>query len=583
MPLTSPEAPRDPALFREVRSLLLRGRNHLRRRHLLRGAVLGAGLGTLGALAVAILSRFWWRVPHVEPWWVVGGVPVLAGALGALVGAARAGLAPREVALLLDRALGTGELLVTALYLEKAPPSWSRAVVEARLAQRLAERPRLAEALPVRLPRRDWGIPLLVAAALLVVFLVPQRPGAGMAAPDSPTVAEAARLQERLDKLDSDYDVALPEDLEQKVDDLVARLRDGSLDPEQARQQIEALQGQVRQLQDDLAQSQAAADDLDAAARELADDPHTSDLGDALHRKDLAGAGAAAQDLAQQVAQMSPEERQQAGKALQQAGRRLQGSSQSGLQQTGQAMQSAGQQLQQAGQQGRSGPQGPSGPQGQAGTQGQPSRGGQSGGDRGQASTQQLAEALKRQQRLGQQLQSDSQKLAKSQEINGALEGSDQRLGGQGDVARGQAGSKGQQPGKGSTSGAQLAQAPDYGVGHTWEDQGTQPGTGPTEHHDADRQSSARGGQELDDFQQLYAPVRDPNTGTLVTGVHAKVDDKGHIDVLPTRRTGGTEDARAPLLQVPATYKQAADQALSGEKVPAGYREAVKQYFDSME
>src|SRR5690606_38598000 len=116
----------------------------------------------------------------------------------------------------------------------------------------------------------------------------------------------------------------------------------------------------------------------------------------------------------------------------------------------------------------------------------------------------------------------------------------------------------------------------------TWEDEGTS-GDGAGGHRDADRQSDRRGGGELDDFQRLYDPVRLDGAKGLLTSVEGSVDERGQLDVLPTRLTGAEQDASAPRLALPADYRSAADQALSGEKIPAGYREAVKQYFDSME
>jgi hypothetical protein len=65
--------------------------------------------------------------------------------------------------------------------------------------------------------------------------------------------------------------------------------------------------------------------------------------------------------------------------------------------------------------------------------------------------------------------------------------------------------------------------------------------------------------------------------------VSGQIDEQGHIDELDTRLTKGTENAAKPLRALPEGYREAADQALTNERVPPGYRDAVKSYFDSME
>jgi hypothetical protein len=158
--------------------------------------------------------------------------------------------------------------------------------------------------------------------------------------------------------------------------------------------------------------------------------------------------------------------------------------------------------------------------------------------------------------------------------MNGALEGSAQRLGGEQQVASGSSG-------QGDPQDGQQALGQDYGTRHTWEDEGSH--AADAVHHDADRASDRTEGQELDDFRRLYDPLRAEGAQALLTSVDGDVDEAGHQDTLSTRLTGGSEDASAPLVALPPGYKQAADQALSTEQVPAGYRQAVKQYFDAME
>ncbi|MBW1880372.1 MAG: hypothetical protein JRJ84_18600 [Deltaproteobacteria bacterium] len=308
-------------------------------------------------------------------------------------------------------------------------------------------------------------------------------------------------------------------------------------------------------------------------------------------------AAEAARGLEEALSEASPEERRRAGEALQRAGERLSHSSEDGMKRAGQQMERAGQQMQgqqaqrsdqgqqgegsEGGQQGEGSGQGQQGQEpGEQGSGGETAQGG-SGGESGSADMEQLARELQRQQDLSERLQQDAEQLARSQQLNGALEGSAQRLGGEGAVADGASSQNGSGQGGSEGESGEGMVATDFGTSHTWEDEGT--GDAGTEHHDAERQTDRTSGQELDDFQRLYDPLRLEGAQGLLTSVEGTVDEEGHIDTLPTRLTGGDQDAAAPLITLPDQYREAADQALAGERVPAGYRESVKQYFDSME
>ena len=119
------------------------------------------------------------------------------------------------------------------------------------------------------------------------------------------------------------------------------------------------------------------------------------------------------------------------------------------------------------------------------------------------------------------------------------------------------------------------------GSGHTWEDEGTFNSN--QGFQDANRQNSRTTGQEIDDFQQFYRPVRLDGAESLVAGVDGQIDDRGHVDELPSRLTGSSERSDGKLLDVPDGYRDAADQALNAERVPPGYRDVVKKYFDAMQ
>jgi hypothetical protein len=132
-----------------------------------------------------------------------------------------------------------------------------------------------------------------------------------------------------------------------------------------------------------------------------------------------------------------------------------------------------------------------------------------------------------------------------------------------------------------------MGQGNGVGDAHTWEDQGTQKGNGngfndsDDARNDANRKATSD--QYIDDFERLYDPARLENVDALLAGADGQIDESGHMDVLPTKRTEGDETAARPLLDVPDTYSDAAREAITNETVPPGYREAVKQYFDEVE
>jgi len=121
----------------------------------------------------------------------------------------------------------------------------------------------------------------------------------------------------------------------------------------------------------------------------------------------------------------------------------------------------------------------------------------------------------------------------------------------------------------------------DPGKGHTWEDEGPQDAL--ASHQDANRQSSRRGGQQIDDFEQIYRSVRLEGAESLLVGEDGEVDESGHQDIIHSRLTEGQEEAASPILSVPPQYREAADRSLNDETIPPAYREAIKNYFDGME
>ena len=88
---------------------------------------------------------------------------------------------------------------------------------------------------------------------------------------------------------------------------------------------------------------------------------------------------------------------------------------------------------------------------------------------------------------------------------------------------------------------------------------------------------------DIDDFEQFYAPIRMEGAEGAITGVTGEIDASGQLETLPSRLTEGQETSTAPSLNVPEGYKDAAERAMNNERVPPGYRNSVREYFESVE
>ena len=129
------------------------------------------------------------------------------------------------------------------------------------------------------------------------------------------------------------------------------------------------------------------------------------------------------------------------------------------------------------------------------------------------------------------------------------------------------------QQGEGEGSGARA------GEGHTWDEaEGYESGG----HNDGYRISERTSDWE-EEFQDLYDPERLRDAESLITGVEGQLDTEGHIDTLPIRLLpGDNERVELPTLDMPDVYREAAADALDDESIPPGYRQQVKEYFDSV-
>jgi hypothetical protein len=552
--VTAPPGSLDPSL--RLEAVLGRARRRLRSRHAAAAAAVGAHVGCWLALPAALVGgALGGPVPAVAG---AAAVIALAAGAGAVIGAARGTLDRRSTAFALDRLTNSDELLLNAVHALDTPGDRNREAILARLEGALPDPAAFAWRRPRHL--RFAPLPLVLAAVgLLVVPRLPD-PRSWWGAED-PVAAVGQDLKERLDRPETEAGVELPPELRKDLGRLADELAGGELSKEEAERRLAEMQRQLGELEKSLAGSQDLMKDLEQAANELREQAPA--LADDLASGDLESSSAAAQELAQHLAESgSPEERRAAGEALERAGRELASSTDPSLRQAGEAMQEAGESMQQG------------------------------DGTLSPEQQQALADELAKARETGRQLANDREAMRRSQEAAAAVESARQRLGGEASVEQGEGEGEGEGEGQGEGEGEgqgegegeQPGSGPpgnSPGAGHTWEDQGEfgdEPG----------KEGTATAGKEktheqIDDFQKLYEELRLEGAKSLVTGTGSQLNDQGRVDVVETRLTTAEEVARAGAVELPAGYRDAATEAVQGEQVPAGYRDVVKQYFDGME
>ena len=569
-------SPRPPPMDR----LLKAAARRLAQRRAVRGATRGLWVGL--ALSAGALRARW--LGWLSPWQaaiLAAAIPTLAAGLGAGVGWMRGGLSERELALLVDRCLGTEEAVVTAMHqLQAGSVSPGLGAVVDTLGARAGE---VAADLPLRPPPATRWAPPTWAAIVALALLSPPllapwlRAATGSSEP-SAAAAEGERLAERMAELEEREEGSqLPEELQRDVADLASDLQGETLTPEEAVERLESLEQQLQQFQEELSGSDNVLEELEEAAREL-DAEATEGLSEALSQGDLEQAAQEAADLSEALSQATPEEQREAAEALQQAGEALQRSSEPGMQQAGEAMEQLGQQMQQ---QAQSGAEGQQGDPAQAGSQqGEP----QAGEGTGSVDTEALRQALQQQRDLAERLQRDQERLAQAQQMQGAIEGAQERMGEEGQGAGGGDG-EGEEEGQGQQVGVGQGQGAGQGAGdgHTWEDEGEFDASNEFQDGasaEAPEASKSAEAEHIDDFEKFYAPLRVDDAQALLATAEGELDESGRIDTLVTRLTDSDETAERPTLELPAEYRDAATEAIEAERIPPAYRDAVKGYFE---
>ena len=146
----------------KISTILGTARRRLRRRSIWNWTAWSLWPAAGMALAIGVMSRFWWPIDAVDPLWValLGSVLVVGG--GLLYGALRPILTERQIALLVDRTLGTDEVLVTALHLEEQGVDASGHAALMDLERRIEHLPAVNQRLPMGMPDRlGWMLSLI--------------------------------------------------------------------------------------------------------------------------------------------------------------------------------------------------------------------------------------------------------------------------------------------------------------------------------------------------------------------------------------------------------------------------------------
>lgn len=559
-------------------SALALARRLLARRAAVRWGAVGAWAGSAAAaLWLGGWLLRWLPLPAFG--WLLAPICVLA--LGSAATAWLSFRARREdLALLVDRVLGTDEVAVTAVGLVDgcaacASPMAPFVLDDVERALDGSDQG-LRDRLRLRWPRHLRLLPLALLA-IAAMTMLPRAPLRDQAAgPAGDIAAEADRLEQRKEEIERELGIELPEEMQQDLADLVEAMRNGSIDAGEAARRADEL-GQrlaehVRQSGDGAAQAlREAAENLERADPDLG-----QDLRDALRDGDLAEAREAVDRMRERMEQRPQAERDRAARELERA---AQAAAQGPLPGLGGALraeaerlrQQGGQGGQQGGQRGQDSPQGGQSAQGSQGAQGsqQPGQGGQQGGQGsdGEGGLSEYLEQLEREGLGGDGLAEQEARARAGQAMEQALGGAAGRLGErEGGAGRGE--------GEGTEAG--------WGAGrsHTDEEEGNYETAGHG-HQDMDRQVDGRHSDWVVPFDQQHDPKRLDGVDAVASTVAVPLGD-GPVETESMRLSGSGERSAAPLLEAPAGYREAAEEAIEGEAIPRAYRDQVKRYFDGV-
>lgn len=555
-------------------------------------------LALLIALVAAVASR-------LRPWLLPGEIVLLgvaAFALISLVGSGILWLYPRpliESARYFDRLLDLRERTTAALELTSGRIRTNDELRQRQMQDALlhAERARPQTSLPLRFERRDWGLALLLAIALLALLALPNPQDNAVVQDDAQqaALAEAAEAVREITR-----DVALNPALDDETRDQLMQTLSTSLEvleqpgvtPEEAFAALSDAESALRNESETLSQqAQASQAGLEAAGEALRNLPTLEEEQQAQSLSDLL------ERMGVQAGQFSEAERAQAADALNQAAQASQTTDPQLAQQMSEAAQAMQQgdpqqmqqQLDEAQQQAQSSEANQQSTQQASQQMQQNAEQAQQAGQQmnQQPGQQQPSQQGQQQSQQGQQSQNGSQQQSPSAEGSAPQPGDQQAQPGR--EGQPQAGQPGQQSAQGESSQSSSGQ----GEG---EQQGGQSSSASAGSGEGEAQGAVQGvqqgqqplgdnnadGQGESSFESIYAPTR---LGQTDAG--AEIELESDTSGMPVQEGEFTQNptgqSSVPYNQVFGDYADAANRALESDYVPLGLRDLVRDYFTGLE
>ncbi len=132
--------------------------------------------------------------------------------------------------------------------------------------------------------------------------------------------------------------------------------------------------------------------------------------------------------------------------------------------------------------------------------------------------------------------------------------------------------------GRRTRSGAPII-GKDWGTGTTNEATPNRPAA--SSGNQSDRQSKETS-DWVEAYEALYESTRLDDAKGRATRVGGLIGEGEHVAVPVWTTAGGPGDPQLPLVKLPPSYVQASEEALAKETIPAGYRDSVRRYFESL-
>ncbi|MCB9420988.1 MAG: hypothetical protein H6667_14395 [Ardenticatenaceae bacterium] len=521
----------------------------------LRDALIWLPRGLLAGLLVGVVVA---TVARLRPFLdnnEVGYVAVGLGIVGLLVSSIvflmqRSTLV--QQARFADRQFGLKERVSTAVEIHEGRLTVSDTLAEQQLADTLAAiRPVDAKRdLPLRLNRRDWLVLGTAVALLIAAVLLPNPQTAELLKRRAVTQAiedqiEALEtLQEEIQQ-NPDLTDEQQEQLLDPVENALQQLEAGNLSQEEAVAVLSEAEADLKELSSNLS-TEDLRQRLNEAGQPLSDNAASQTLGQSLQSGNLAQAGAAAAQLADDLPTLSQEELSQLAQDLAETAAALEGIDTELSQQLAEAAQAL------------------------------------QNGDIA-AAQQALREASGTLQQRAQESAAAEQAAAAAgqlnegrQEVAQAGEGNQSGQGQQGQGQQGQSGQEGQGQGQGQSQGqgegSGEGQGSGLGQGSQTEQGQGQGGPGPGGGHAENvfvPNLVDLSGEEGVDIELPAECIANPaNCGGLLSETPTEFTNEGSV---------------VPYNQVFGDYRNAAYEALSDDHIPLGMKGYVRDYFSSLE